>query len=232
MTHSDDNGLVLPPKLAPAQVVILPIYRNDAQRAEVLAYCEVLKDQLTAQHYDDGPVRVRLDDRDLRGGEKKWQWVKRGVPLRVEVGPRDVAEGGVFVYRRVDGSEQEGASGQGGGKGVSIPRAALVAQVSTMLAEMQQALFDRAARARDAVTVKIDAWAEFERFFTPNCPEHPEAHGGLVYCHFVDGPEMEAKLKALKVTVRCVPFAGEEEPGKCIFTGQPSQRRALFAKAY
>lgn len=231
MIHSDDNGLVLPPKLAPAQVVILPIYRNDEERVKVLAYCDVLKGQLTAEQFDGAPVSVRLDDRDLRGGEKKWQWVKRGVPLRVEVGPRDVAEGGVFVHRRVGTSEQ-GGSGLGGGKGESIPREQFVARVPALLAEMQQTLFDRAATARDAVTVKIDDWAEFERFFIPSNPEQSEAHGGLAYCHFVDGPEMEAKLKALKVTARCVPFAGEEEPGTCIFTGQPSPRRALFAKAY
>ncbi len=232
MTHSDDDGLVLPPKLAPAQVVILPIYRNDAERAEVLPYCESLQSQLTASQYDGGPVRVRLDDRDLRGGEKKWQWIKRGVPLRVEVGPRDVAASGVFVHRRVQPMAAEDAPGQGGGKGASIPRDAFIAQVATMLAEMQQTLFDRAARAREAVTVKIDDEAQFEQFFTPEQSEQPEAHGGLAYCHFVDGPEMEAKLKALKVTARCIPLNGDEEPGKCIFTDRPSSRRALFAKAY
>ncbi|MEO2047065.1 MAG: proline--tRNA ligase [Pirellulales bacterium] len=228
MTHSDDDGLVLPPKLAPVHVVILPIYRNDEERAEVLSFCEVLKDQLSAEQFDDGPVRVKVDDRDLRGGEKKWQWVKRGVPLRVDVGPRDVAAGGVFVNQRVRPSEQEG----GGGKGTSIPRDQFVAQVSTLLAEIQQTLFDRAVKARDAVTVRIDDWEEFENFFTSDNVQQPEAHGGLAYCHFTDGPEMEEKLKALKVTARCVPLAEQEEIGKCIFTGQPSKRRALFAKAY
>jgi len=248
MTHSDDDGLVLPPKLAPAQVVILPIYRNDIQRAEVLAYCKVLQEQLAAEQYDGDPVRVRLDDRDLRGAEKKWQWVKRGVPLRVEIGPRDVAAAGMFVSPRVDSLAPSGPLEQGGGKGEcemrnaeggmgtlkggSMPRDLFVAQVPTMLAQIQLALYDRALKARDRVTVTLDDWAEFEKFFTPSNPQQPEAHGGLAYCHFVDGPEMEAKLKSLKVTARCVPFAGEEESGKCIFTGQPSTRRALFAKAY
>ncbi|GAG26559.1 unnamed protein product, partial [marine sediment metagenome] len=90
MTHGDDDGLVVPPRLAPAHAVILPIYRNDEERAKVLPYCESLKQQLTDLRYHDEPVRVRMDDRDLRGGEKKWQWIKRGVPVRVEVGPRDV----------------------------------------------------------------------------------------------------------------------------------------------
>ena len=100
MTHADDDGMVLPPKLAPAHAVILPIYKNDDERGEVLPYCESLKKELEAQRFNDEPVRVRIDDRDLRGGEKKWQWVKRGVPVRIEVGPRDVAGGKVALGRR------------------------------------------------------------------------------------------------------------------------------------
>ena len=221
MTHSDDDGLVLPPALAPAHVVLLPIYRDDQQRAEVLPYCESLQQELAAQVFDGEAVRVRIDDRDLRGGEKKWQWVKRGVPLRVEVGPRDVAAGGVFVGRR-DAS----------GKGQGMPRDQLVATVAATLAEMQQALFDKALAAREAASVRIDSLDEFEQFFTPANAEQPELHGGLAWCHFVEGPEMEARLKELKTTVRCVPLDAEEEPGQCIFTGRPSRRRGVFAKAY
>ena len=221
MTHSDDDGLVLPPKLAPAHVVILPIYRNDDERAEVLEYCNTLKDELTAERFNDEPVRVRLDDRDLRGGEKKWQWVKRGVPLRVEVGPRDVAAGKVFVARRDIGGKGEGAE-----------RAAFVAGVSQTLTEFQQGLFEKALQAREEVTVKIDTLEEFEKYFTPKDKNQSELHGGFAHCHFVDGPEMEAKLKALKVTARCIPLEAEDEPGTCIFTGKPSSRRGVFAKAY
>ncbi|MCA9229804.1 MAG: proline--tRNA ligase [Planctomycetales bacterium] len=215
MTHSDDDGLVLPPKLAPAHVVILPIYRDDAERAEVLAYCESLQADLTAQRYDDEPVRVRIDDRDVRGGEKKWHWVKRGVPIRLEVGPRDVAAGKVFASRR-----------DLGGKGEGVERAAFVANVSSTLEEIQTALFERAAVARSEATVKIDTLADFEAFFADSAP------GGLAYCHFVDGPAMEAKLKELKVTARCVPIDCDEEAGKCIFSGQTSLRRGVFARAY
>ncbi len=221
MTHSDDDGLVLPPKLAPAHVVILPIYRDDEQRSEVLQYCEALKTDLTAERFDDEPVRVRIDDRDLRGGEKKWQWVKRGVPLRVEVGPRDVAAGKVFVARR-----------EIGGKGEPAERNAFIAGVAQSLGECQQTLFDRALKAREGATVSIDSLAEFEKYFTPKNADKQELHGGFAYCHFVDGPEMEAKLKELKVTARCVPLDGKEEAGTCIFTGQPSKRRGVFAKAY
>jgi prolyl-tRNA synthetase len=221
MTHADDDGLVLPPRLAPAHAVILPIYRNDDERAEVLPYCEQLKADLAARQYDGEPVRVRIDDRDLRGGEKKWQWVKRGVPLRIEVGPRDVGNDGAFVARR-----------DVGGKGKPTPRSEIVESIAQTLSEIQQTLFDRAAAAREAVTTSIDALGEFEEFFTPKNAERPEIHGGLAYCHFVDSDEMEKKLAALKVTVRCIPQDGPEEPGKCLFTGQPSTRRGVFAKAY
>ncbi len=217
MTHSDDDGLVLPPKLAPAHVVILPIYKGDDQRGDVLAYCESLKKELEAKQYDGEPIRVRLDDRDMRGGEKKWQWVKRGVPIRIEVGPRDVEGGKVALGRRdIAGKPDEPFP----------PREKFLAGVETMLAEIQQGLFDRAAAAREEATTTIDDLDAFAEYFAEDAP------GGLAYCHFVDGPEMEAKLKELKVTARCVPVDGPEESGTCIFSGQPSAKRAVFSRAY
>jgi prolyl-tRNA synthetase len=222
MCHGDDDGLVLPPRLAPAQVVILPIYRNDQQRSEVLAYCTSLKRELEARHYGGEPVRVRLDDRDMRGGEKAWQHVKRGVPLRLEIGPRDVTSESVSLGRRDQPSKTRS----------DVPRNQFVATVPETLAEVQQNLFDRALRLRDSAIRTIDDLAEFEAFFTPQNPQKPEIHGGLAMCHFVDGPEVEEKLKELKVTVRGVPLSAEEEAGRCIFTGRPSKRRGAFAKAY
>jgi prolyl-tRNA synthetase len=221
MSHSDDDGLVLPPKLAPAHVVILPIFRDDAERADVLRYCDSLRDELAAQQYDGEPVRVRIDARDLRGGEKKWQWVKRGVPLRVEIGPRDIVGNVVAVGRR-----------DVAGKPPLVSRGEFVSTAVKTLAEMQQGLFDRADNARRAATRKIDTLNEFEEFFTPQNEERPEIHGGLAYSHFVDSPEMDGKLKELKATIRCVPLDAPDEPGKCIFTGKPATKRGLFAKAY
>jgi prolyl-tRNA synthetase len=221
MSHADDDGLVLPPRLAPAHVVILPIYRNDDERAQVLPFCEQLKADLAAQQYEGEPVRVRLDDRDLRGGDKKWQWVKRGVPLRLEIGPRDI-EGGTLMPARRDTAD----------KPPKIARGEFVAGVGKLLAEIQQALFDRAAKARTEATVRIDELTEFERFFTPKNAEEPEIHGGLAYCRFVDSPVMDEKLKDLKCTVRCIPIDAEDDPGKCLFTGQPATKRGVFAKAY
>lgn len=215
MTHSDDDGLVLPPKLAPAHAVILPLYRNDEERSQVLPYCEGLKTELAEQSYDGESIRVRIDDRDIRGGDKKWQWIKKGVPLIVEVGPRDIAEGKVMVKRR----DLEG-------KGESVPRVELASSAATRLAAIQQNLFDRAAKLRDEATINIDSLDKFEEYFADSAP------GGLAYCHFVDGEAMEAKLKELKVTVRCIPLDAPEESGKCIFSGAASTKRGVFAKAY
>ncbi|TWT99113.1 Proline--tRNA ligase [Botrimarina colliarenosi] len=217
MSHADDDGLVCPPRLAPAHVVILPIYKSDEERATVLAYCESLKAELATQSYEGEAIRVKLDDRDIRGGDKKWQWVKRGVPIRVEIGPRDVAGGGAFVGTRI------------GEKPQGMDRAKLVAEAPAMLAQLQQQMFDRAKQARDDASVVIDSLAEFEAFFADGQP------GGLVYAHFTDGPDMEAKCKELKVTPRCIPLEpllGDDGPGKCLFTGAKSERRAVFARAY
>ncbi len=217
MTHSDDDGLVLPPRLAPKHVVLLPIYRSEEDKAGVLEYVAKLKTELEAQLYDQLPVRVFIDDRDLRGGEKNWQHVKKGVPLRVEVGPKDIAKDAVFVARR-DTAEK-----------VSMPRGEFVSGIAAMLTSMQQNLFHRALKLREENTRKIDSLEEFKAYFTP---KKEEIHGGFALCHFVDTPEVNNLIKEMKVTIRCVPIAGEDEPGKCIFTGQPSLRRGVFAKAY
>jgi prolyl-tRNA synthetase len=134
MTHSDDDGLVLPPRLAPKHVVLLPIYRTDEERATVLEYCNNLKKDLQAQPFADGKVQVKIDDRDLRGGEKVWQHIKRGVPLRAEIGPRDVAAGGVFLGRR-DKSPKDKSS---------VPRDEFVATVGSLLDDIQSSLFQKA----------------------------------------------------------------------------------------
>jgi prolyl-tRNA synthetase len=222
MTHGDDDGLILPPRLAPAQVVILPIYRNDEERSDVLDYCNSLSSELQDQRYADEPVRVKIDDRDMRGGEKTWHHIKRGVPLRLEIGPRDVKSNSVFLGRRDKGPKEKSG----------VPRDQFVATVADLLAEIQGTLFDRALKLREENTVKIDSLGEFEEFFTPKNAKKPEIHGGLAMCHFVDVPEVEEKLKKLKVTVRCIPLDGDDEPGTCLFTGQPSTRRAVFANAY
>ncbi len=220
MTHSDDDGLVLPPKLAPKQIVILPIIRNDSEQASVLEYCQSLRDELKVINYHGQPLGVIVDDRDLRGGEKKWFHVKRGVPIRVEVGPRDIENDSVFVGRR----DQPKAAGVG--------RAEFVANVTKVLDEMQQGLYDRALKLRQDNSQTIDSLDEFKAYFTPKNAERPEIHGGFAECHFVDSPELDEMLKPLKVTPRCIPLDQEPVAGTCIFTGQKTDCRAIFGKAY
>jgi prolyl-tRNA synthetase len=139
--------------------------------------------------------------------------------VRVEIGPRDVA-GGKISYGRRDIA----------GKLEPPPRAEFVSRITKTLDEIQHALYERALQFRAAATVRIDNLNEFETFFASD--EDNIDSGGFAYCHFVDSPEMDEKLKVLKVTVRCIPLGAEDEPGKCIFTGRPSQSRGVFAKAY
>jgi prolyl-tRNA synthetase len=220
MTHSDDDGLVLPPRVAPQHAVILPIYRNDEERAQVLPYCENVKRELEQQSYDGAPLRVAIDDRDLRGGEKNWQHVKRGVPLRLEIGPKDLAKDSVFTARR-DTGEKRG-----------VARGDFVATAGETLRSIQDHLYARALALRDANTRTIDDLGEFRQFFTPADEQQNEIHGGFALCHLADEHAADEVLKELKVTIRCLPLNSPEEDGRCPFSGRPSRRRALFAKAY
>jgi prolyl-tRNA synthetase len=222
MTHADDDGMVIPPRLAPKHAVILPIYRSDEERSQVLQYARRLKAELEAQRFADEPLRVLLDDRDMRGGEKNWQHIKRGVPLRLEVGPRDVAADGVFLGRRDKATKDKR----------SVPRPELIQTVNSVLDEMQSGLLAAARRLRDEHTRDIDSLDEFRAYFTPRDEEKPEIHGGFARCHWHDGEALEQVLSELKVTIRCVPLEGPDEPGTCIFSGQKSAKRAIFAKAY
>ena len=220
MTHSDDDGLILPPRLAPKHIVVLPIYRGDDDRAKVRQYCDQLAKDLEQRDYADGKIRVQIDDRDLRGGEKAWQHIKKGVPLRAEIGPRDIEKDGVFLARRDTGTKEP------------IGRQQLIETAPQILQEIQDALFQRALKLREENTCQIDTLDEFKAYFTPKNDAKPEIHAGFAYCHWSEDPAMHELLKDLKVTVRCVPLSGPEEPGKCIFTGKPSTKRAIFAKAY
>jgi prolyl-tRNA synthetase len=220
MTHSDDDGLVLPPRLAPKHIVLLPIYRNDEEKSQVIPYVDSLKKELEAQDYADGKVRVMVDDRDIRGGEKNWYHIKRGVPLRAEIGPKDIAKNAVFLARR-DTGEKKG-----------VDRAELVSSIGQRLKEIQDGLFAKALKLREDNTRTIDKLDDFLAWFTPQSEERPEIHGGFALCHFSEGPEVEELLKKHKVTIRCIPLDQSEETGICIFTGKPSTRRGVFGKAY
>jgi prolyl-tRNA synthetase len=142
------------------------------------------------------------------------------VPLRAEVGPKDIAKNAIFLGRRDTGEKQ------------GIGRDEFVATVSSLLTDIQDRLFSRAKLLRDENTRDVDNVDEFKAYFTPRDPERPEIHGGFANCYFVETPEVEELLKQLKVTIRCVPLGQDQATGKCIFTGRPTTQRGLFAKAY
>jgi len=228
MTHSDDDGLILPPRLAPQHVVLLPMYRNEEERGPAIEYCQKLRAELIAQRYDDEPIRVLLDDRDIPRVDKKWQHVKRGVPILIEVGPRDIAGDTLMPKSRFEST---------GEKKPAIARSEFVANVAQILAAGQKTLYERALALRADNSRTIDNLEDFKAYFTPKNAETPEIHGGFATSHFVETPETAEILTALKVTIRCVPLADEpgfeeQVPGKCLFTGQPTTQRAIFAKAY
>jgi prolyl-tRNA synthetase len=220
MTHSDDDGLVLPPRIAPTQVVLLPIHRTDEERETVLAACRTLQAELAAQRFGDEPIRVKIDARDMRGGDKVWQHVKQGVPIRVEIGPRDLAAGAASVTRRDRGAKERTA----------VPLAAFPGQAAGLLAEIQQGLFDRAAAFRAERSVRLDSAADVHDFF--GAGEGIGGKGGFVHVHVADDPAVAAAFDPLKVTVRCIPLAGADEPGTCVVTGQPVARRSVLARSY
>jgi prolyl-tRNA synthetase len=222
MAHSDDDGLVLPPRLAPAHVVILPITRAGSEDTSVLDYCKKLEAELKAQTYAGQPVRVIVDNRDIRGGEKMWHHVKRGVPIRLEVGPRDMQADSVTLGRR----------DQPGQTKLPITRGELVASIASVLGDIQSTLLTRAQQLLDSNTRRIDKLDELKEFFTPRNANQPEIHGGFALCHCDESPEADRVLKDLKLTVRCIPLEHEAEPGPSIFTGAPCDRRVLIAKSY
>ncbi len=220
MTHSDDDGLVLPPRLAPSQIMIIPIYRDEAQRAEVLDYCNSLKKELASQSYCDQKIRVDIDVRDVRGGDKKWYHIKRGVPIRLEIGPKDIANGAVFVGRRDTNQSQ------------SMPRAELVGGIVTLLQEIQDNLFDRALAMQKANTVELNSEAEFREFFQPDDEQGRSTGGGFAKCWFASEAEVQPLLDELKVTIRCIPLDSPPGEGTCFVTGKPTKTQAVFAKSY
>ncbi len=226
MTHADDDGLVLPPRIAPTHIVILPITPKEETRAAVLEAADKLAAQLRGQRFFDGPIEVEVDRRDLGGGVKNWDWIKKGVPLRVELGPRDLESGTVAVSRRDQPVKAK----------ESIASQDFVGRAAEMLNSIQQNLLDRATQFRDAHTRRIDTKEEFYSFFTPKESSRPEIHGGFALTHWDGSRGVEEQIKNdLKVTIRCVPLddsANPPEPGTCPFTGNPSPQRVIWAKAY
>jgi prolyl-tRNA synthetase len=223
MTHSDDDGLVLPPRIATQQIVIIPVTPKEDTKAQILEACQNLATQLRAQTFHGEPLRVHVDARDITGGNKSWEWIKKGAPLRVEIGPRDLANNAVFVGRRDQGPKEK--------KG--IPTAQFVAEAATLLQSIQDNLLAKAEAFRTENTKVIDSKDEFYAFFTPKNPQKPEIHGGFALTHWNGSAAVEEQIKNdLKVTIRCIPRDGDLSSGICPFTGEPSAQRVVFAKSY
>jgi len=211
MTHSDDDGLVLPPRIAPVQVVIVPLYKSDADKARVTAFADQV-----SQRLNEGldPLRIRVDTRDdQRPADRFFHWVQQGVPLRVEIGPKDVEKGQAMFIRR-DTREK-----------TPMGLATIAQEVPVLLSRMQADLYAKAKRAREDNTHRVDSYAEFKRVL--------QEQGGFLSAHWNGSGEVEAMIKEeTKATIRFIPMGGEEAPGACMVTGEPSPQRVVFAVAY
>lgn len=209
MAHSDDDGLILPPKLAPIHVVIVPIFKNETELASIAAVAEKIAGELRSLGYS-----VKFDNRDnQKPGFKFAEYELKGVPLRIAIGPRDLENGTVELARR-DTREK------------SVRKASEVAGlIPSLLEEIQQNIYQRALNFRNAMTTRVDSYEEFKKVL--------DEKGGFVLAHWDGSKETEAAIKEeTKATIRCIPLDGESESGKCIYSGKPSGQRVIFARAY
>ncbi|QHT66724.1 proline--tRNA ligase [Rhodocytophaga rosea] len=209
MTHSDDEGLILPPKLAPIQVVIVPIFKNADQLATISEKASQLKKELLAKG-----ISVKYDDRDTQTpGYKFADYELKGVPVRIAIGPRDLENGTAEVARR-DTKEKK-----------VYPMNELVSQVETLLQDIQQNIYQKALAFREANTTQVNTYAEFKEVL--------DNKGGFIFAHWDGTAETEEKIKEeTKATIRCIPLNNEQEEGICMYSGQPSWQRVIFARAY
>ncbi len=210
MVHGDDQGLVLPPRLAPYQLVIVPIFKSDEEKTTVLENARKLQRELV-----DAGIRVKMDEREgVSPGFKFNDWEMRGVPLRLELGPKDVAKGSVVLARR-DKPGKEGKS--------FVAQQGIAAAVAQTLGEIQQALFDRALAFRKAHTVDAVDYEEFKK----------AVETGFAFSWWCGSGDCEAKIKEeTKATMRCIPLEQPGGSGKCVYCGNPASEKAIFAKAY
>ncbi|MCG8570857.1 MAG: proline--tRNA ligase [Spirochaetes bacterium] len=223
MVHGDDDGMVMPPRIAPAQIVLLPIIKNEEQKPAIMAYCQKITDKLKQQTVFNRSLEVEIDTRDINTGQKSWNWIKKGIPIRVEVGPRDMENNSVFIARRDKGPKEK----------FSLTVDEFIQQAPVMLEDMQNQLFKKAKQLLDDNSKQIDQHDEFYQYFTAKNKNKPELHGGFAYSHWCQSEKCEEKIKSdLSVTIRCIPFDQPAEKGKCICCGKESSKRVVFAKSY
>jgi prolyl-tRNA synthetase len=209
MGHGDEKGLIRPPKLAPVQVVIVPIYKTEEEKSGVFEHCRKLAAELK------DCARVHLDDRDnYTPGWKFNHWEQKGVPVRINIGPRDVANNVVEIARRDTGEKLRG-----------VPQAGLAEEIGKLLVAIQQNIFDRALAYRKDNTRQAKDYAEFKSIL--------DDHGGFIDAHWCGASDCEGKIKEdTKATIRCLPFDRKSSDGQCIRCGNKSTSQVVFARAY
>lgn len=223
MCHGDDDGLRIPPKVASKQVVILPIVTKPELESQVFAYAEEVAARIKRVNYNGIPISVYIDKSDKRGGEKNWEWIKKGVPLRIEVGPRDIEEQSMMVSRR-DMKPKEKTK-------ISLDQ--IDAEVGVILESIHQNYYEQACEYRDAhIREDITTLDELKKFFTPKNEEKPEIHGGFVLAKWCGDAATEKMLDEMKISIRCLPLNQSGTAGKCILTGADATLDAIFAKSY
>lgn len=220
MTHSDDDGLVLPPRIAPQQIVLIPVAMQEQELPAVLDYCLQLADDLKKLSYAQEALRVSIDKSERRAGEKFWSAVKKGIPLRVEIGRREMASGMLTVSRRDKPAKEKSV----------LSRHALLEKVSGLLGEIQDQLYQRALQFQKSRTRVVNSFEELQQMFSD------EAQTGFALAYFdpnsEGNPEVEQKLKQLKLTTRCIPVDNNPTTGTCVFSGNKTDKKVIFAKAY
>lgn len=215
MCHGDDDGLRLPPRIAPKQIVIIPVVPKPELESAVFAYADSIAKGLETFEFFGEPLKVLVDKRDKRGGEKNWEWIKKGVPLRIEVGPRDMETTSMMVSRR-DLSHKEKQK---------ISADNIGSTAVSFLEDMQKNYFDQARRYRDAHIEKgLKTFQDLKKFFAEK--------EGFVLAKWHPDQESEKLLEELKITIRCLPLEQSQTSGHCILTGKPSTIDAIFAKSY
>lgn len=223
MAHGDDDGMRIPPRIAPKHVVIIPFLTKPELEEQVMTYVEKLWNRLKVLRYYGQPLVVHVDKRGLRGGEKNWDWIKKGVPLRIEVGPRDVEKGQVCLSRRDKGVKEK----------LNLDVDSLEEQIPAILDEIQENYYNQAKTFRDANVCKgISDFDEFVEFFTPKNVEKPEIHGGFVWAKWCEDSACEEKIAAHKVTIRCLPLEQSGTQGSCVVCGKAAKKDAIYAKSY
>lgn len=223
MAHGDDDGMRIPPRIASKHVVIIPVVPKPDLEQEIFAYAEKVAGELRKINYQGEPLCVVVDKRDKRGGEKNWEWIKKGIPVRIEAGPRDLESGSVMVSRRDRPSKEK----------ESILLANLPGRIGGLLEEIQSNYFTEAKAYRDRhINRDIKTFDELKEFFTPKNPDKPEIHGGFVIAKWCEDPETEQMLHELKLTIRCLPLEQSNTRGRCILTGREATKDIVIAKSY